>query len=1020
MTRHIRVHELEGTDYEYYSLVPDRLFGTATGEAGGPLAAVLESVVDVTQLTRAKLTARERSQLDWRLTDTNNSAIKLPASYRMLCQPGADGTPRYQVGVLPRPDAGDGTDPASTAVREALATDYCVRAVEEPTGVFDGWSRDELEDLTLLCLRPGARWATSVPSYPALAPGAAVTNLLRPLLEGPDRWAIQALATPVRRLDLPTAASATGPFAVVELYVVVESSVRSELRGRLVGALDGLALTPFVLPPPKDAWDPPGDRVALDWKRQELREGHLNTTTRAGLDLRPRFLAPASFLDGLARPPDRYRSLWFGLGTSTSPLAGLDGATIRALLGGPITLGHEPAPVGSTRTPAKLLRLSLPASARHLALIEATTPQRVGTAGELVASLAERPGQLVHVTTESPTLAAVAEAYLAAAGDPSDIVRVSSEQVEQVRADPETLTRYLTDRLTAESGLYLFDASDVEDAEAVLVWLLASVVEAADAVGGPPVTVLGTAPSVLSERAGQIDRLQRTVKGAAAADVTLAVQASFDALIPDGGLQTRLGGTGKLAVLTIPEERLLGAFDALVVENRAGFADRILRAIRPDGASGYRPATITDRFPVTAWAALFSSVGSSAACLPIGRSHRPARPASLDPVARDELEAILGSAAPGLPSASGDGQRPMDHATATIDRDEIVVRHVPREPPADAPVARTADGEGYRCTDCWTAGDDGTTYPLATGGLRAAITCCHSLAAIDRAAFRHAPRVLASRSAGDADEPGREKRRYLGGLFLAETNQLDPFLEYDPLLDSFTDLRADLGVDADVTAELVEAGYIERYFAGHGLHSLTEKGLAALGIEGPPEEYTPIPEQVLGRATRLWLADRYADQSDHRIETAVEVAVPGTRSDHPTTTTVDFGVRDADGELVHAVMLYAPTATGSSAAEGRARETVVAYLGLCGTDAETTWVCWANAGAIELCGTLAEASDDGVIEFDLDAPTSNARIQQLRPRLDEPGMDDVRSVKHVREAGADARETYRSTGRFPGTGGDGS
>jgi len=141
----------------------------------------------------------------------------------------------------------------------------------------------------------------------------------------------------------------------------------------------------------------------------------------------------------------------------------------------------------------------------------------------------------------------------------------------------------------------------------------------------------------------------------------------------------------------------------------------------------------------------------------------------------------------------------------------------------------TYDSESHAlaCAEC------DTRYAPHTRGMRQAIECCDSLAAVDRDDIPICQvDLLLDPSERAATDYTNTQLRFLAAVYMAHQQQFDRSLEYDLLWDSMIRLQEYVGIDRDAVEELVDADLLTVDCTHpHTLYTVTPAGRDVLGIE---------------------------------------------------------------------------------------------------------------------------------------------------------------------------------------------
>ncbi|WP_255198499.1 hypothetical protein [Halorarius litoreus] len=123
-------------------------------------------------------------------------------------------------------------------------------------------------------------------------------------------------------------------------------------------------------------------------------------------------------------------------------------------------------------------------------------------------------------------------------------------------------------------------------------------------------------------------------------------------------------------------------------------------------------------------------------------------------------------------------------------------------------------------------------YAATPEGMRRAIECHHSLAAVDREDIPVCSLDLQLTS-GElaASDYSAAQLRFLAAVYMAHQQRFDPAIEYDIVWDSMTDLQASVGVPSDAVDELVDDGLLTvDCNRPHKLYTVTPAGRDEIGV----------------------------------------------------------------------------------------------------------------------------------------------------------------------------------------------
>lgn len=367
---------------------------------------------------------------------------------------------------------------------------------------------------------------------------------------------------------------------------------------------------------------------------------------------------------------------------------------------------------------------------------------------------------------------------------------------------------------------------------------------------------------------------------------------------------------------------------------------------------------------------------------------------------RDELPAVLSQLStvdvPTVGTVDTDAL-PMG-ATNRAATTAVHDRHVPRRTGLPPTVTYDDERDCYTCTHCLDDDTQNATRRDATNdGLRHAIECCHSLKDADRDALRRMPDPALKLTPDEIEaSPLRRKHlRFLKGLYLVATDQVDPYFEYDPLIDSSALIRDDYGLSGDDIDLLKNQGYLTKDTHPHLLYSLTADGRHLLNEPwqehrefGPDtgELTESLQHQLLVRAATLDYKQRYEDSPDRHVKTYVPVDID--TGDGTVTKYIDVAVVDDDGTVIHATEAERRNNDQSDSIERT-------YQKMRAADPESArWVVPRQTDAAALFSDLAAEGANGTIDYSGTTYSDKTAVSQMNPN--EPGITDIETIRPLK------------------------
>jgi hypothetical protein len=951
---------------------------------------------------------------------------------------------------------------ASRIESAVLEPNYSVseHSASERSDLSHPWYETET-DIYGYCFRPGSEFGHVFPQYPALVDGKTVGAVMCALDQLTDTWLLQTLAAPLPSSALSADNGAPDTAVMVELKAIVfQEDVSAAGESQLHRALSGIPLAPFRLSFSEPTLDfvAPYDEFLRGVARQVIdsRIGMPETYPAS-------FVVPQHFLNSVILPPGRQLSLKAGLGGTVSPLDDIPTRLLNAInTRDSVYLGSEPNPGTVSEPFDSPLMLCAPHGTNSVVFLDPTEKsielsnarhQRdslAHTVRVLTATSIRQSGPTLILTTDADVGEDCVRIWYSAAKRSTDVAEdpeplyLTGDTIEQnLISEREGCWKVLEHVFEGKRRLCVLDLSGLKNSGGKLAWLAAMLSDIAqkhpDQFNGG--TLVGCSPALLSGTERSLDDLEVAIQNACQ-DGLLAAFCAKDTCFESAsqppahasgsdGRASKTNDSTFAFTLTEQAASVLKTSDVVLVDERTQAA-KLLTPITPDQTVNVTIDQTPSNSRNRLWQAYISGEADRPpVTLPIKRSSSPVLDILRTSISETQ-EAVVSDVLTGTPEAVFEdipaSQAPDSRSPAAPA--EVEQYHARREFASSAPVAQATDEDGYVCTVC----DDTTVHPDTTAGLKAALSCCRSTSDIDRGAVRQAPHVRVPVSDADVanSDLTREQLQYLGLQYLAAIGELDRYLEYDVLLDSATSLRDDAGLTPGDTTELIETGYLTEYIGRKQkrIHALTDKGLAAIKqVEAPTSDaYQPVPERALTRAGELALQKIAAAQPEHTVHRDVSIKITATRSFHPSSGSLDIAVTDATGDVVHGLNVVPPTTPAGDGAETNTEpddaatqvDLTSAYLGMCSAEPDTAcWAVWDHQEAANLCTTLAEAGKKDIIEYSGQAPEQdNPRIQYLNESLDEQGITEIQSLKHLCDRIETELEQHRRTGRLEFNGGE--
>lgn len=339
-------------------------------------------------------------------------------------------------------------------------------------------------------------------------------------------------------------------------------------------------------------------------------------------------------------------------------------------------------------------------------------------------------------------------------------------------------------------------------------------------------------------------------------------------------------------------------------------------------------------------------------------------------------------------------------ATVTAEATMTTTGHVPRRTGLPATVTYDADRDCYRCVDCDSRSEQSVTRcDVTNDGLKRAINCCSSLDDVDREQIRRMPEPELKLSPDDIQNSDLQRKhfRFLKGLYMIQTRDVDPYLEYDPLIDTAVKLRDDYSLTTSDISQLQAAGYVTEDSNPHLLYTLTADGRKVInepwqrGSEFGPgigELTETVEHQTMVRAARLDYEHRFGEDPALTVETYVPVEMETETG--VKTKNIDVAVTDDDGDIIHATEAERENSDQSESV-------ITTYRKLRAAAPETArWVVTSRSAAAHLCDDLAEQAAAGQIDYNGTTYTQQTSVTHMQP--DDPGVTDIETVRRLRNS----------------------
>lgn len=914
---------------------------------------------------------------------------------------------------------------ALSRFRRTVGMNYHVEGDSRPFDVVFG--AESPAALEFVELWPPGAFTERVPKFPVTDAGEVVTSLVQWLRVSDQPWALQVLAFPCTVDRDVHPAHENNAVVALQVRAAIQTRGSQERTGRRRSILSALG-------------QPPAS-TALRMTREVHRETVLSEMMAAQLRVARSFVAPTAFARGVVFPPGRIASLKHGVPGTVSPLDDAPSTAIQRVVSPVLPVGTEPdhvtVPSGTQSHSLQfdhVAQVGLPEHSGTVLKIESEHLQRTHTA---------RQELLAHVSTGAPTFILTTEpgmqqryveAYCTSQAGPDSSIKAALDAVEYVSGDAiesvfaasfKEATQRVTSWLTGDSEVYVLDVSDTanprQSSTRVLSLLtrVGETITPSDSRSAPIGNIVYFSPWPLcpSEQTASVDFPTLLDAVARVHDAglfvtlhTLYPEVELGTLVTDWKQYGRVERDVKYRQLAMLGQRV----DA-VLASLGGPVARLFKPDRLAAPAGCSPEAVATTYDSEYWLGTFNtdSEASQSVAVPVQRltAASDTDGVSLDAAQRATVRAALTTTTPS-DDTSVAADTDSDTAVPTEPGREHAIREL-----EDIAVTYDYGRAGYVCEACRADGRDAAVYDRSLDGLLDAVTCCHSLSDVDRAALRHVPEPVLglSDTAIEDHELSRDVLRLLTVMYLVQRGECDHALEYDPVIDSGMDIRQDIGVTYETETQLADEGYLVRTNSPSKLYSLTTRGLTTIGVD--PETCEALPsmyERRLRRAVTLYLTAEYNTNSECDVVQELLYPVAATDSAQPSYATLDVAIQAADGSVVAGVGLWppvtgiaAPDDTDASSSDDAAHadangvasddELVVTYQTLVAAAPETAlWCVWRQQDGAELVSQLHAASDEGLVTFEQDAYGENVRIQDFG--LDEPGITDVMTIKHVLDA----------------------
>ncbi|MFB1066724.1 hypothetical protein [Natrinema sp. H-ect4] len=812
--------------------------------------------------------------------------------------------------------------------------------------------------------------------YPSVAPSAGLVALIQTLDRTNTQWAIQLLCS-----------SSSG----MTLRVLLDTTSRNTAQD--------CDLSPITNPDAQDRSHPLYWLHPVERTDKEYSVCFRHALLKDGGSFDP----PFNYARGFIYPPARKSSLRSGIGGTVSGLENGPTDKISALLDSKWVIGSESTfradrqlksrlGLGVPDLPASVLRVASPETLFH---VENTV---------VSALRSNRPTFVLSTSNTVITYCAYLYCHLYREDSAVDDIMVP-ERITGNALSPfltedriAELRPWFKEMLTGPATFYLIDLSDHESlthcADESTALLLSELSNAGYGLGdtAPDCTgnVFTLTPQLLSATNAHQDIVERALRKTSEHRLAIDVATTYAVAESNRSLWDSISQSADIVMAAND-----GQSASFVLDNRLLDSDCTLaKEITTNGSD----ALWNTRFDLRDWAPFI---------LPVRKlAQTDATPAPTEtksyPHQQDALEHVLSSfATVDVPDPGVNTQVPSYTGLSASTGGSIRERtHIPRHTALPPAIEYDDTRQCYKCMQCFP--DDGENASLrdaTTDGLRAAITCCESLDEVDRDALRRMPDPALKVTAEDIEESDLSLNhfKFLKGLYLVETQQVDHYFEYDPLRDSGTKLRDDYDLaPADIDL-LKQHGYITEDTDPHVLYTVTPAGRRHINEPWKQgQEYGPgirelndtLEHYTMVRGSELDYKARFGDDPTLHVETYVPIEVT-TPDGETVTKNIDVAVLDTDGNIIHA--------TEAERENSDQNDSVVeTYRKLCTADPDTArWVVPNSTAATNLFDDLATQAAAGRIDYSGATYSDTTSPADINP--DEPGItaiEIIRNLKH--------------------------
>jgi hypothetical protein len=355
--------------------------------------------------------------------------------------------------------------------------------------------------------------------------------------------------------------------------------------------------------------------------------------------------------------------------------------------------------------------------------------------------------------------------------------------------------------------------------------------------------------------------------------------------------------------------------------------------------------------------------------------------------ARTRVEYGLTIDPPDAAAPADDTATDHDHEDETADtglgRVDTALPHTKRLPAA---IEYDADSHALHCGGC------GNRYDPTSEGIQRAITCCHDLAAVDRADVPVCDiNLKLTREERAATAQTDRQLIFLQAVYNAQQLRYDPAIEYDLTRDSMLRLQEYVGIDTDAVQDLLGTDLLRHDTDHpHRLFSVTAAGRKLLGEgyrqgldyghgQGDLEESSQHVFAV--EVARQYLDHEYAADPDSSV---VEVQ---PYYDIDEQRRLDLAGLDGNGEIVVTVE--------AERINHDLREAVPSdfdKMAACDPD-EALWVVMTRGGGHKVLSALNDPPDS--------EPRVGKTYSENTPpqqfRIDTPGLSAIYPVEYLRD-----------------------